>query len=335
MDSLVVLVIVLTLAFAFFNGFHDVSSTISSAMTSRALSPRWALAIATVFNFVGGLIGNGVAERFGGGIVEPPTDLGVLYLLLICGLIGALSWNLVTYFYALPMSSTHALLGGLLGAGFVLGAVAHQEVLFSGVILPLILSPLFGILIAWGLTWLVIRYFATTPSKWLFSKARSGQGVATAALSLAHGIQDAQKSTAVIMIAVTAAMSGSGAGADDHVISWPVRIAVALALAAGTWWGGWRIVRVLSENVTRTDPVRALMADTSAALMMYAAAFIFRVPVSLTYTVTSAIIGSALPNARRSVRFRYVAPVVACWVLSVPATAVISGVLALFMLPLV
>lgn len=334
MDFLVVVVIALTLAFAFFNGFHDVSTTISSAMASRALTPRWALAIATVFNGVGALIGNGVAERFSAGVVDPPEDAGALYFLLICGLVAALAWNVVTYFYALPMSSTHALIGGLVGAGVVLGASEHYDALFAGVLLPLIVSPLLGVLLTWGVCWLVIRSLATSPPKWVFSRVRSGHGVVTAALSLAHGIQDAQKSSAVIMIAVTAAASGTGLGADEQSISWPVRIAVAVILAAGTWWGGWRIVRVLSDNVMRTDPVRSVVADATASVLMYAAAFVFRVPVSLTYTVTSAMIGAALPDARRSVRMRYVVPIVACWLLSVPVTALAAGLLALLALPI-
>ncbi|GAB3063365.1 inorganic phosphate transporter [Sediminivirga luteola] len=320
--------VLLTLLFAFCNGFHDTSTTVVNAVQSRALTPRWALVVVTLFNFIGALLGQGIADRIGSGIVEMPEQAAIVLVMLICALAAAVLWNIVTYVAALPMSSTHALIGGLLGSGFVFGSVVHPEVLVTGVIGPLLLSPLLAFLLALVLTRLVSRLVSAVEPKKLFARTRGVQAVSTSALGLAHGIQDAQKSAAVMMIALTAYSTGAHALAEQPPTSWPVRVTIAAVLALGTWYGGWRITRTLGEKVARIDPVQRVVADTGSNALLFLAAFVFRAPISLTFTVGSAIFGAAVAG-HRPIRLRYAAPVVICWLISAPASALLAAGMAL------
>lgn len=316
-------VIALALLFAFSNGFHDTSSAVAGAVSTRALTPKIALIVATVFNFVGALIGEGIARRVGDGIVTVPARPTAAMALLAAALVAAVIWNIVTWVLALPNSSTHGLIGGLLGAGIAIGATTHWSVMGTSVLLPLLISPIVGFAAAYGICWAVLHVVRRRSQDSLFTRFRAGQSLASVMLSLAHGIQDAQKSLAVVVLALAAVEMDGGAA--------PVlaRIAVALALAAGTLCGGWRIVRTLGERITALDPVRGFVADSVTAAVLYVAAFALRAPISMTYTVTAAIAGSGVPGRRRGTSGRVVAPIVVSWIVALPLTGLIAAFFAL------
>lgn len=316
-------VITLALVFAFSNGFHDTSSAVAGAVSTRALTPKIALIVATVFNFIGALIGEGIVRRVGDGIVTVPSHAPDALALLAAALIAAVLWNVVTWILALPNSSTHGLIGGLLGAGIAIGATTHWSVVGTSVLLPLLISPIVGFAAAYGLCWAVLHVVRRRSQDSLFTRFRAGQSLASVALSLAHGIQDAQKSLAVVWLAL-AAMEIDGDFSRESA-----RIAVALALAGGTLCGGWRIVRTLGERITVLDPVRGFVADSVTSAVLYVTAFAFRAPISMTYTVTAAIAGTGVPGRRRGTRIRVVTPIVASWILALPLTGLCAGLLAL------
>ncbi|WGW12494.1 inorganic phosphate transporter [Saxibacter everestensis] len=325
MDPLLLIVIGLALLFAFSNGFHDTSSVVANSVASRALTPFYALILATAFNFIGALIGEGIAHRLGEGLIEYPRGQSQVLPLLAAAVLAALLWNLFTWWLALPSSSTHALIGGLLGAGLVTGAVTHWETLLTVILLPLVVSPLVGFLVSMLVAYLVIRLVARAAPAALFSNFRSIQSFSTAALALAHGIQDAQKTAAVIMMALAADDAWRLNDGDTLEVSWTVRIMVAIALAVGTYTGGWRIVRTMGERLAKIDPVRGFVSDVVSSSVLYIAAFVLRAPISMTYTVTSSIVGAAVPGRRRPVDLRVLAPIVGSWIVSLPATAILAG----------
>lgn len=316
-------VILLAFVFAFSNGFHDTSSAVAGAVSTRALTPRIALVVATVFNFIGALIGEGIVDRVGDGIVTIPSGTPEALVLLIAALLAAVLWNVVTWLLALPNSSTHGLIGGLLGAGIAIGSTTHWSVVGSSVLLPLLVSPIVGFAAASGICWAVLRLVRRRSQDSLFARFRAGQSLASVALSLAHGIQDAQKSLAVVWLALAAM------GIDGEFGRESARIGVALALAGGTLCGGWRIVRTLGERITAIDPVRGFVADSVTSAVLYVTAFAFRAPISMTYTITAAIAGAGVPGRRRGVRVRFLTPIVASWILALPLTGLAGAAFAL------
>lgn len=329
MEPLLAGVIVAAVIFAGSNGFHDAALTMGNAVVGRALSPRWALGLAVVFNFIGALLGEGIAIVVANQILR---FSGAPQLVLTCILIAFVSatiWSLFTYFLALPVSSTHCLIGGLIGAGLVLGFTIDTGEAIDTVILPLLLSPLLGFLLAWVLTFVMSRIFASTPPKPLFRGARMVDSVLTASLSLVHGVQDAQKTAALVMVALLALETAPNSEVSIVDISWPVRIIIALALALGTGLSGWRVVRTLSVRMARLDPVKTTAADATASVLMYIAALIMRVPVSLTFVLGSAILGTQYAGRPGQPRARYFVPMFIGWLLTIPAAALLAMIIGL------
>ncbi|KZE13308.1 inorganic phosphate transporter [Brevibacterium casei] len=330
MELLMAGVIVAAVIFAGSNGFHDAALTIGNAVVGRALSPKWALGLAVVFNFIGALLGEGIAIVVANQIIRfSGMSTDIILTCILIAFVSATIWSLFTYFLALPVSSTHCLIGGLLGAGLILGFTFDSLEFFDSVILPLLISPVLGFFLAWGLTLLLSKIFASTPSKPLFRGARMVDSVLTASLSLVHGIQDAQKTAALVMVAILAVDTMPHSELAVVEISWPVRITIALALAAGTGLSGWRVVRTLSVRMARLDPVKTAIADATASVLMYAAALVMRVPVSLTFVLGSAILGTQYAGRKGHPRARYIVPMVAGWLLTIPAAALLAVVIGL------
>jgi inorganic phosphate transporter, PiT family len=321
-------VIALITAFAFMNGFHDASLTVGNSVVTRALTPRTALLLAAVFNFVGALLGQSIAEVVLGDALQFPSAHLSILLVIFAGVLGGLIWNVLTYLVALPVSSTHCLFGGLIGAGLVLGTTAHPAVLFSTVLAPLIVTPLLAFLLSFVLTGFATRVFRSAAPKPLFRGSRIASSVLTGALSLAHGIQDAQKSAAVMMVAWLAYSTAGPIDYTEVEISWPVRLTVASALALGTLLSGWRIARTVSVRMVQLDPVRASVADLTSSSFMYFAAFVFKVPVSMSFLVVGANLGTQFETGRGTARLRYVLPVAGSWLLTLPSAAVLGALLA-------
>jgi inorganic phosphate transporter, PiT family len=318
--TLVVLVVVLALAFDVTNGFHDAANAIATSVSTRALTPRVALAMAAVLNLVGALLGQEVAKTIGSGIITPGDGTAGL-LIVLAGLVGAIVWNLTTWYLGLPSSSSHALIGGLAGAGIASSTTVHWGVILDKVVIPMIVSPLVGFLLAYLLMLAILWGFRRANAHRTTRNFRHAQTLSAAAMALGHGLQDAQKTMGVIALALAA---GGFVGSGSDIPLWVV-LAAATAIALGTWSGGWRIMRTLGRRVIELDPPRGFAAETSAASVLYATAFVFAAPISTTHTITSAIMGVGATRRVSAVRWGLAREIAVAWVLTIPMAALVAA----------
>ena len=289
--ALVSVIVVVALIFDFTNGFHDAANAIATAVATRALTPRRALEMAAVMNFVGALLGQEVAKTIGDGIVEISPDAGKVGLVLVLGsLIGAIAWNLVTWWFGLPSSSSHALIGSLAGAGLAVSFAVHWSVIFDKVIIPMIVSPLVGFTIAYVLMKLLLMAMAKAAYRKTMRGFRYAQRFSSAAIALGHGLQDAQKTMGVIVIALTAGGYHTSTNADIPL--WVI-LSAAAAISLGTYSGGMRIMKTLGSKIIDLDPARGFVAESVSASVLYTTAFLWHAPISTTHTVTASIMGDA------------------------------------------
>ncbi len=319
--ALVIVVLALALGFDFTNGFHDAANAIATSVSTRALTPRVALLMAAVFNLLGALLGTGVAQTIGSGIIDIGPHAGVHGLVIVLsGLVGAITWNLITWRLGLPSSSTHALIGGLTGAGIVSATTVHWAVILDKVVIPMVVSPLVGFGLAYaimvGVLWLIRD---SAPSR-TTRRFRLAQTASAAAMALGHGLQDAQKTMGVAVLALVA----GGFRTSMEIPLW-IKIAAAGAISLGTYSGGWRIMRTLGRKIIELDPVRGFVAETVSASVLYTAAFVFHAPVSTTHTITAAIMGVGSTRRLSAVRWGVARSILAGWVLTIPAAAVVSA----------
>jgi inorganic phosphate transporter, PiT family len=317
--ALVVLVVAVALAFDYTNGFHDAANAIATSVSTGALTPRVALLMAAVFNLVGALLGEGVAKTIGSGIISVPDGHHGLVVVL-AGLIGAIVWNLLTWWLGLPSSSSHALIGGLTGAGIASATTVHWGVIWDKVVIPMIASPLVGFLLAYLLMLAILWAFRNGAPGVINRRFRRAQTVSAAAMALGHGLQDAQKTMGVIVLALVA--GGYHEGTDIPL--W-VKLAAAGAISAGTYAGGWRIMRTLGRRVIELDPARGFAAETTAAGVLYTTAFVFEAPVSTTHTITSSIMGVGATKRLSAVRWGVAQRIATAWVLTIPMAAAVAA----------
>jgi len=290
--ALVVLVVALALSFDFTNGFHDAANAIATSVSTRALTPRVALVMAAGMNFAGALLGTEVAETIATSIVNlegagTHAELAVV----LCALLGAIVWNLITWWFGLPSSSTHALIGGLVGAGIAGGMSVYWSAIVDKVVLPMIISPLVGFGLAFAVMVAVMWIFRYAAPARTNRRFRIAQTASAAAMALGHGLQDAQKTMGVIYLAL---LTVGWANVDQGIPLW-VKLSAAAAISAGTYSGGWRIMRTLGRRIIELDPARGFVAESVSALVLYVNAFALHAPVSTTHTITSAIMASAPP----------------------------------------
>ncbi|MFA4965939.1 MAG: inorganic phosphate transporter [Thermoleophilia bacterium] len=315
---LLIAIIVIALLFDYTNGFHDTANAIATSVSTRALSPRVAVLMAATLNMLGAFMGKKVAETVGKGIVEAGS---VTLTLVLAALIGAVAWNLITWHFGIPSSSSHALIGGLVGAAIAEGGlnIVLWGGVFDKVIIPMIASPLIGFCVAFalmtGLLWFV-RKWSPTPVNRTF---RLLQPISAGFMALSHGRNDAQKTMGVITLALVA----SGKLTDFSIPLWVV-VSCAVAMALGTYSGGWRIIHTLGSKVIKLDPIHGFAAETSAATVIQVASFI-GVPVSTTHTITTAIMGVGATKRLSAVRWGVAGSIVIAWVLTLPAAALIAG----------
>jgi inorganic phosphate transporter, PiT family len=322
---LLVVVVAVALVFDFTNGFHDSANAIATSVSTRALSPRLALLMAAVLNMVGAFAGQKVAQTVGKGIVTLPADSQVVVL---AALIGAICWNLVTWYFGLPSSSSHALIGGLIGATLV--AVGTSGVEWKGVwdkvVIPMIGSPIIGFAVAlviMNILLLIVHRWSPAPVNRTF---RLIQPISAGAVAFAHGSNDAQKTMGIITLAlVTSGYLSSTAAIPTWVI-----VLSASAMALGTYFGGWRIIHTLGTKVIKLDPIHGFAAETSAATVIYGAAH-FGFPISTTQVITASIMGAGATGGLSAVRWGVAGNIAWAWVLTLPAAA---GVAALAYVPL-
>ncbi len=311
--------IAIALAFDFINGLHDAANSIATIVSTRVLSPQMAVAWAAFFNFVAFLfIGLHVAETIGKGIIDP----GIVDPAVIFGaLAGAILWNVLTWYLGIPSSSSHALVGGLVGAGTAkagLGAIVSPGVIKTSVFI--FAAPILGM--ALSITVVVI-------SSWLFKPVaartadkafRRMQLVSSAAYSIGHGANDAQKTMGIITVLL---FSTGYLHGDFHVPVWVI-IAAQLAMGLGTLMGGWRIVRTMGSKITRLTPHQGFCAETGGAIMLFGATA-FGIPVSTTHTITGAIMGVGAARRASAVRWGVAGNIVIAWILTIPAAAAIAA----------
>ncbi|HSD36420.1 MAG TPA: inorganic phosphate transporter [Rhodocyclaceae bacterium] len=309
----------LALFFDFLNGFHDAANSIATVVSTGVLKPQHAVAWAATFNFIAlWVFGTHVAATIGKGIVEP----GVVDQYVVFGaLVGAVAWNLITWFYGIPSSSSHALIGGIVGAtiakagvGPLIGAGINKTVLF------IVLSPLLGLLLGSAMmvvvAWIFRRFSPRRIDRWF----RRLQLVSAAAYSLGHGGNDAQKTIGIIWLLL---ISAGVTGQHEDVPSWVI-ICCYSAIGLGTLFGGWRIVKTMGQGITKLKPVGGFCAETGGAITLFASTAL-GVPVSTTHTITGAIVGVGSAHRMSAVRWGLAGRIVWAWVLTIPASAVISA----------
>lgn len=331
---LLTLVVVLAGGFAFINGFHDVSNSVATAVRTRALTPGIAVVLVAFFNLVGALLSTGLAVLFTDVWLTLPVGTEGLGILL-AGLLSACLWGILTWWRRTPSSSTHALIGGLIGSGGASvflggGAIAGSEnVLWLQIILPLLLSPV----IAFSLSYLVVY-----PATWLMryssprtanTSNRMAQAVFAGAFALGHGLQDGQRTMAVILLGLVAA--GYAAGSDMPL--W-VQLFAATLLAGGSLFGGWRISHTLADRLVRIDPLRGMSAQGVSSAMLFVGAIALHMPLSSTHTMASAIVGAGANQRFTTIRMREVLKVLLIWGTTAIATAVLGAVFFLALSPL-
>jgi PiT family inorganic phosphate transporter len=326
--AIVIAVVVIALAFDYTNGFHDAANAIATSVSTRALTPRVALTLAAVMNFVGALLGQQVAKTVAEVIsIESPSgdllvDQDVGLVIIMAALLGAITWNLITWWFGLPSSSTHALIGGLGGAALVGGVSVKWDTVVEKVVLPMVVSPIFGFgaafLVMLSIMWIFRR---RNPHK-VHRGFRVAQTVSAAALALGHGLQDAQKTMGVILLTLVVAYPASY---DIDTLPLWVVVAAASAISLGTYSGGWRIMRTLGRRIIHLDPARGFSAEAVGAAVLYTTAFAFHAPISTTHTITSAVMGAGATKRLSAVRWGVARSIVTAWVLTFPAAGLAAA----------
>jgi inorganic phosphate transporter, PiT family len=330
MDSDVVLWIVVAtaLAFDFTNGFHDTANAVATSISTRAMKPRVAVSLAAVLNFVGAFLSLEVAATVASGIVE--ADL-VTPAVIFAGLIGAIAWNLLTWYFGLPSSSSHALIGGVVGSAF---AAAGADAVIAGglvekVAVPALVAPILAMLVA-GIAVLVAYRLVGRQHPGVVSRSfRLGQIISASLFSLSHGTNDAQKTMGVIALALIAG-GHLDAGADPP--TWVI-VSAATAIAAGTYAGGWRIIRTMGSRIIKMNSVQGFAAEGAGSAVILSASHV-GFPLSTTHVISGGIMGAGAARRLSAVRWGIAGNIFAAWVLTLPAAASVGaltyGVVRLF-----
>ncbi len=313
-----VFVVLLAILFDYINGFHDTANAIATSVATRALRPSHAILMATAFNFIGAFAGTAVAKTIGSGLVNEETTTQAI---VAAALIGAIVWNLFTWWLGLPSSSSHSLIGGLLGAtAIAVGFSAFKwDGIFSKVIVPMVTSPFFGFTIAFAFAIALYWIFRRARRKVVSPRFRRLQVGSAAYMAFAHGSNDAQKTMGIITLALFAA----GVIPDITVPTWVIVVS-ATALSLGTAVGGWRIMKTMGQRVAKLEPVHGFVAETTAATVLLGTAEL-GMPVSTTQVIASAIMGVGTSQGRRRVRWGVARSILIAWILTIPAAGIVAA----------
>ena len=328
-ELIILVIVVLTaLAFDFTNGFHDTGNAMATSIATGALKPKTAVALSASLNLVGAFLSVEVARSVGSGIVnldriDVTSNGPALMLIVFTGLVGGILWNVLTWLLGLPSSSSHALFGGLIGSALV--AIGFDGVQWMGVlskiIVPAVLSPVIAAIVSATGTWLVYRIAAPVADERKHSGFRKGQVATASLMSLAHGTNDAQKTMGVIFLALVA--SGS-LNSDDAIPLW-VKAACALAIALGTYLGGWRIIRTLGKGIVEVDTPQGVAADGASAAIILTSSH-FGMALSTTHVASGSILGSGLGRKGAEVRWSVAGRMVVAWLITLPAAAAVGAI---------
>lgn len=327
-EIIILVIVVLTaLAFDFTNGFHDTGNAMATSIATGALKPKTAVALSASLNLVGAFLSVEVARSVGSGIVnldriDVTTDGPALMLIVFTGLVGGILWNVLTWLLGLPSSSSHALFGGLIGSAIV--AIGFDGVQWMGVlskiIVPAVLSPVIAAIVAATGTWLVYRIAAPVADDRKHGGFRKGQVATASLMSLAHGTNDAQKTMGVIFLALVA----SGTLSNDDAIPFWVKASCALAIALGTYLGGWRIIRTLGKGIVEVDTPQGVAADGASAAIILTSSH-FGMALSTTHVASGSILGSGLGRKGAEVRWSVAGRMVVAWLITLPAAAIVGA----------
>ena len=320
MDGTLVAVIALALFFSFTNGFHDTANAIATSVSTRALAPRWAVLLASVLNFVGALVSIKVAATVATGIIDPSA---VTLNVLMAGIVGAIVWNLTSWYLGLPTSSSHALIGGV--AGSVLAASGLDAIQWHGmvkkVLIPGLVSPLAGLVVAVAILVAVFWAFRGVAPGVVNRIFRRLQFISAGFVAFTHGTNDAQKTMGVMALALIAANPGR----SFSVPLW-VKVSAALVMAAGTYVGGWRIIHTLGRRIVKLEPAQGFAAELSTAGVLYVTGTV-GFPVSTTHTISGSVMGAGATTRFSAVRWGIAGDIVVAWIVTVPCAAVVAAAL--------
>ena len=313
-----VIVVVLAVIFDYINGFHDTANAIATSVATRALSPRYAILMAASFNFIGAFAGTAVAKTIGAGLVDEATTTQAV---IVAALLGAIAWNLFTWYLGLPSSSSHALIGGLLGATIAAAGTGALKMdgIVNKVLIPMVTSPFLGFTIAFALMLTIYWVFRNAKRKPMARVFRRLQVISAGYMAFAHGSNDAQKTMGIITLALFAA----GVIPTIDVPTWVI-IVSATALSLGTAVGGWRIMRTMGQRVAELEPVHGFAAETTAATILVGTAH-FGMPVSTTHVISSAIMGVGSARGPKGVRWGVARRILLAWIITIPAAGIVAA----------
>ena len=319
-DIILVIVVGTALAFDFTNGFHDTANVVATSISTRAMPPRIAVAFAAIFNFVGAFLSLKVAATVGKDIVDSDS---ISMTIVFAGLIGAIAWNLATWYFGLPSSSSHALIGGLVGSAFAAHG-AHAilgDGLLGKVVLPAVIAPILAFVVAGAAIIAAYSIVARQRPGPVNRGYRLGQILSSGLLALSHGTNDAQKTMGIITLALVA--HGNISADHFHVPDWVV-ISSASAIALGTYTGGWRIIRTMGSRIIKMDPAQGFSAQGAGAAVILAASHA-GYPLSTTHVISGAVMGAGAAKRVSAVRWGVAGNIVVAWILTIPAAAIIGG----------
>ncbi|OMF24409.1 anion permease [Paenibacillus sp. FSL H8-0548] len=319
MDLMVLWIVVfLALSFDFINGFHDTANAIATAVSTRALKPRVAIMMAAVMNFVGAITFTGVAATIGKGVANP-AELEHGVPIVIAALLAAITWNLITWWFGIPSSSSHALIGSLAGA--VIGGAGMSAINSGGlmkIVQALILSPIIAFTAGFIIMWILKKIFAKSSPHQVNKGFRFGQIITAAFQSFSHGTNDAQKAMGIIVFALVA----SGVQSTMDVPLW-VKISAATAMALGTSVGGWKIIKTMGTKIFKIEPINGFAADIGSAAVILTATMI-HLPVSTTHVITSSILGVGSAKRFSAVKWGVAGRIGIAWVITIPFTVLMA-----------
>ncbi|HET7645499.1 MAG TPA: inorganic phosphate transporter [Candidatus Limnocylindria bacterium] len=320
-------VLALSVAFDYINGFHDTANAIATSVSTRALAPGWAIAMSAVANFAGALTGTAVAHTVGAGLVDTRVESQAV---IAAALIGAIAWNLLTWRLGIPSSSSHALIGGLLGAALISAGFGAWQMdgIVNKVLVPLVGSPIVGFAGGLLLMALMFNVFRRAHPARLNGVFRRLQVLSAAYMAFSHGSNDAQKTMGIMTLALVTA----GVIPTFDVPLWVILVA-ASAISLGTAAGGWRIIKTMGTKVVKLDPVHGFAAETTAATVIFGASH-FGMPVSTTHVISSAIMGVGSSDRLKTVRWGVARSIVVAWILTLPASGLAAALAYVVVKPL-
>lgn len=319
LQYLIFTVIILAVIFDFINGFHDTANAIATSVSTRAIKPAHAIIMAAVLNFLGAMYSTGVAKTIGGDIVSS-AEL-VNETIIIAALIGAIVWNIATWYLAVPSSSSHALVGGIIGAVLVsVGAEGLNSWGIGKIVIALIASPVIAICTGMLIMYLLYGIFGKLKPSTVNDKFRKVQVLVAATMAFSHGSNDAQKSMGIMTLALLA-----GGYIQEFEVPTYVKILAATAMACGTALGGWRIIKTIGGKIFKLDPISGFGADLNSSIVIFTATLL-HLPVSTTHVVSGSIMGVGTAKRINAVRWGVAQQMVTAWVLTIPCTAIMGAV---------